>query len=194
MTETTNFGKAFGPQPWVLPQPVLVIGTYDGQGKPNAMNAAWGGQWDRGEIVISLGSHATTDNLKGNPEFSVAFATEATMVAADYVGLASGREVADKMERAGWTAERAPHVDAPVFREFPMTLECRAKRKIDESEDGYCLVAEIVDTLCGEEWLDAGGKPDVERMGLITYDPVHHAYIRLGKTVGKAFSDGRKLG
>lgn len=186
--------KTFGPQPWILPQPVLVIGTYGRDGRPNAMTAAWGGQWDRGEIVVSLGAHATTDHLAGNPEFTVAFATEETMVAADYVGLASGRDTPDKMERAGWTAGKAPHVDAPVFREFPVTLECRAKRKIDESEEGFYLVADIVDILCGDEWLDADGKPDVERMGLITYDPVHHAYIRLGKTVGKAFADGKQLG
>ena len=55
--------KSFGSKPWILPQPVLIIGTYDMYGKPNAMNAAWGGQWDNGEIMISLGSHATTDNL-----------------------------------------------------------------------------------------------------------------------------------
>ena len=40
---------------------------------------------------------------------------------------------------------------------------------------------------------DKDGKPDVEKMGLITFDPVHHTYIQLGKTVGKAFSDGKQL-
>ena len=54
--------KSFGPKPWMLPQPVLIIGTYNADGTPNAMNAAWGGQWDRGEIMISMGSHATTEN------------------------------------------------------------------------------------------------------------------------------------
>ena len=37
------------------------------------------------------------------------------------------------------------------------------------------------------------GKPDVEKMELITFDPVHHTYIQLGKTVGKAFADGAQL-
>jgi flavin reductase (DIM6/NTAB) family NADH-FMN oxidoreductase RutF len=46
--------KSFGSKPWVLPQPVLIIGTYDKEGKANAMNAAWGGQWDMHEIMISL--------------------------------------------------------------------------------------------------------------------------------------------
>ena len=75
--------KDFGPKPWLLPQPVLIIGTYDGQGHPNAMNAAWAGQWDMHEIMISMGAHATTDNLNHNGEFTVAFATKETLVSAD---------------------------------------------------------------------------------------------------------------
>ena len=59
--------KSFKPAAWLLPQPVLIIGTYDKAGKANAMNAAWGGQWDNHEIMISLGSHATTENLAEIP-------------------------------------------------------------------------------------------------------------------------------
>ena len=185
--------KSFKSTAWILPQPVLIIGTYDKNGKSNAMNAAWGGQWDMHEIIISLGSHATTDNLAENPEFTVAFATKDTMIASDYVGIVSGRNTPDKMEKAGLTVEKAPNVNAPVFKEFPMTLECRVKQKIDESETGYYLVAEIVNILCDEKYLAEDDKPDVEKMELITFDPVHHTYIQLGKTVGNAFSDGKQL-
>ena len=171
--------KSFKSTAWILPQPVLIIGTYDKNGKPNAMNAAWGGQWDMREIIISLGSHQTTDNLAENPEFTVTFATADTMIASDYVGIV--------------TVEKAPNVNAPVFKEFPMTLECRVKQKIDESETGYYLVAEIVNILCDEKYLAEDGKPDVEKMELITFDPVHHTYIQLGKTVGNAFSDGKQI-
>lgn len=121
------------------------------------------------------------------------FATAETMVASDYVGIVSGRDTPDKMEKAGWTVEKAPNVNAPVFKEFPMTLECRVKQKIDESETGYYLVAEIVNILCDEKYLAEDGKPDVEKMELITFDPVHHTYIQLGKTIGHAFSDGKQL-
>lgn len=185
--------KSFKSNAWMLPQPVLIIGTYNNEGKPNAMNAAWGGQWDMREIMISLGSHATTDNLKENDEFTVAFATTQTLVAADYVGIASGRNTPDKMERTGWTIEKAPNVNAPLFKDFPMTMECRVKEKIDETDGGYNLVAEVVNILCDEKCLAADGNPDVEKMGIITYEPVHHTYIELGKTVGKAFADGKQL-
>ena len=35
--------KNFGAKPYLYPQPVMIIGTYDENGNANAMNAAWGG-------------------------------------------------------------------------------------------------------------------------------------------------------
>lgn len=67
--------KSFESKAWVLPQPVLIIGTYDSEGKANAMNAAWGGQWDNHQIMISMGSHKTTENLNLCGDFTVGVAT-----------------------------------------------------------------------------------------------------------------------
>ena len=44
-----------------------------------------------------------------------------------------------------------------------------------------------------ENYLGEDGKPQVEKMNLITYEPVHHGYVVLGERVGDAFSDGKKL-
>lgn len=185
--------KSFKAQSWMLPQPVLVIGTYDKNGRPNAMNAAWAGQWDATEIMISMGSHATTENLNLNGEFTIAFATKETMVAADFVGLVSAKNVSDKIAKTGWYVEKSVNVNAPVFTDFPMTLECRINQKLEESETGYYIVAEIVNILVDEKYLAADGKPDVEKMNLITYEPVHHGYVQLGNRVGDAFSIGNQL-
>jgi flavin reductase (DIM6/NTAB) family NADH-FMN oxidoreductase RutF len=35
--------KSFGAKTLVFPTPVWVVGTYDREGKPNVMSAAWGG-------------------------------------------------------------------------------------------------------------------------------------------------------
>jgi len=83
--------------------------------------------------------------------------------------------------------------ERPVFTDFPMTMECRILRKIDESEEGYYIVAEIVNILVDEKYLGEDGKPDVSKMGLITYEPVSHGYVALGERVGNAFADGKKL-
>ena len=185
--------KSFGQKPWMLPQPVLIIGTYNSDGTPNAMNAAWGGQWDSKEIMISMGSHATTENLACCNEFTVAFATKETMVASDFVGIVSAKNDSKKMQKTGWSAIKSEHVNAPVFTDFPMTLECRILRKIDETEEGYNIVAEIVNILVDEACLGEDGRPDVEKMQLITYEPIHHGYLELGRRVGNAFSDGKRL-
>lgn len=177
----------------MLPQAVAIIGTYDADGTPNAMNAAWAGQWDQNEITISLGTHATTDNLRRCPDFTLAFATVETMKAADYVGVVSGRKQHDKIARTGWNAVKASRVEAPLFDCFPMTMECRIMEKINDTEGGFNLVAEILNIVCREEYLAADGNPDVEKMHLITYDPVHHGYIALGSRVGQAFHDGLEL-
>ena len=185
--------KSFGQKAWVLPQPVLIIGTYNSDGTPNAMNAAWGGQWDAKEIMISMGAHATTENLARCPEFTVAFATRDTMVASDFVGIVSAKNDPEKMQKTGWQIVKAENVNAPVFANFPMTLECRILRKIDETEEGYYIVAEIVNVLVDEKYLATDGKPDVESMQLIAYDPVHHGYMLVGERIGNAFADGKKL-
>lgn len=185
--------KSFKPKAWFLPQPVMIIGTYSPDGTPNAMNAAWGGQWDENEIMISMGKHATTENLNHCPDFTVAFATESTMVAADYVGLVSAKAHPDKMDRTRWENNRSENINAPVFTVFPMTLECRIKEKLYESPTGYYIIGEIINILCDEAYIAEDGKPDVEKMGLISFDPVHNGYIRLGHRVGGAFSSGLAL-
>ncbi|MCM1033007.1 MAG: flavin oxidoreductase [Odoribacter sp.] len=185
--------KNFSAKAWLLPQPVLVIGTYNENGSPNAMNAAWAGQWDYKEIMISMGKHATTENLNRCPDFSVAFATVDTMVAADYVGIVSGAKEPGKVEKTGWKALKSTCIEAPIFDVFPMTLECRVKEKLYESESGYYIIAEIINIICDERYIAEDGKPDVEKMKLITFDPIHDGYIALGSKVGNAFKDGFDL-
>ena len=177
----------------MLPQPVIVIGTYDADGTPNAMNAAWAGQWDANEMMISMGSHATTDNLRRCPDFTVAFATTDTMVAADYVGIVSGKKEHDKIAKTGWKWTKGENANAPIFQCFPMTMECRIKEKLYESETGCYIIADILNIVCDEACLAEDGKPDVEKMKLISFDPIHNGYVALGARVGNAFRDGQAL-
>ena len=96
-----SFEKGF-----FAPLPVLIIGTYDANGTPDAMNAAWGGQIGMTQISVSLSSsHKTTANIRLNREFTVAFATAEQIAACDYVGVASGNKVGNKLEKCGFTCE-----------------------------------------------------------------------------------------
>ena len=182
--------KNFGKQTWMYPLPVLIIGTYDEDGKPNAMNAAWGGIYDTNEVIICLSAdHKTTQNIKAKGAFTLSIADAAHTAAADYVGIASGNDTSDKMERAGFTTTKAEHVDAPIINELPMTLECRLKKI---GEDGN-IIGEIVNVSADESILGDDGNISPEKLAPIAFDPVGNAYHKLGERVGEAFSDGTKL-
>lgn len=83
--------KNFGTKFWFYPLPVLVIGTYDENGNPDAMNAAWGGLYDADKVVLCLSAgHKTTKNIQAKGAFTVNFADGAHAVSADYVGMKKG--------------------------------------------------------------------------------------------------------
>ena len=98
--------KNFGAKPFLYPQPVMILGTYDENGKANAMNAAWGGIVGANEIIVDLSAHKTTDNIIKNKAFTVGVADLEHLVACDYVGIVSANKEADKMKKAGFTTEK----------------------------------------------------------------------------------------
>ena len=183
--------KNFGSKPILYPMPVFIIGTYDENGVPDAMNAAWGGLSEENEITICVSDdHKTTQNFIARGAFTVSIADVENVVAADYVGIVSANDVENKIEKAFWHAEKSEFVDAPLFVELPMVLECRVKSYDKES----CrLIGEIVNVSADERIIGEDGKIDLEKYHPITYDPVHHTYRTLSAPVGKAFSDGLKL-
>lgn len=181
--------KNFGVKPWVYPQPVLIIGTYDADGNPDAMNAAWGGQYGNNQVMLALGSHKTTENIRAKGAFTVSFATSSQVIASDYVGIVSANDDPDKMKKSGFTMTKSEFVDAPVINELPLTLECKLAKF---NEDGK-VIGEIVNVSADESILDADGNIDAGKLDAIIFDPANAAYLRLGEKVGDAFRDGAKL-
>lgn len=182
--------KNFGQNTWFYPLPVLIVGSYDENGKADAMNAAWGGIYDRNHVILCLSAgHKTTQNIKAKGAFTVSFADAAHVVEADYVGLVSANKVDDKLEKAGFHTTRSQFVDAPVIEELPMTLECRL---VKVNEDGN-LIGEIVNISAEERILDEDGNIDPAKLQAISFDPANNAYLKLGEKVGNAFGDGTAL-
>ena len=170
--------------------PVLIIGTYDEKGTPNAMNAAWGGIYDTNQVMVCLADdHKTTENIKATGAFTVSFATTKTVVPCDYVGIVSANDVPDKFAKAGFHAVKSEHVNAPIIEELPMAVECKL---IKFNEDGICI-GEIVNVSADESVLDENGKVDAKKLNPIIYDSGTHAYWSFGEKVGQAFSDGKKI-
>ena len=182
--------KNFGKQTFMYPMPVLIIATYDENGNPDAMNAAWGGIHDTNQIGICLDqSHKTTKNIKARRAFTVSMATADFVKECDYVGIVSGNTEPDKIKKAGWTVSKSEFVDAPVINELPMVLECEVAQMSDDSD---YIVGNIINVSADESVL-SDGKIDAAKLQPICYDPVSHNYNVLGQIVGKAFSDGKAL-
>ena len=182
----TNFGK----QTYMYPMPVLIIATYDENGTPDAMNAAWGGIHDTNQIGICIDpSHKTSKNLLKKKAFTVSMADAAHTTACDYVGIASGNTEPDKIKKAGFTVTKSEFVDAPVINELPMCLECEM---VSYDTSTGCMVANIINVNADDSIL-TDGKIDPSKLRPITYDPVNHKYLTLGEVAGTAFSDGKKL-
>ena len=183
--------KNFGPKPAVYPMPVFIVGTYNSDGTANAMNAAWGGISEEQEISLCISeTHKTTKNFLERKAFTVSMATVDSLVACDYVGIASGNKTENKAEKAGFHPVKSEFVDAPIFEELPMALECRL---ISYDEESCRLVGEIVNVCAEESILNEAGLVDPAKLRPITFDPMNHTYIALGNVVGNAFRDGKEL-
>lgn len=179
--------QSLGNKPIIYPQPVLIIATYNEDGSANAMNAAWGCVCDYTKVSIIIDrNHHTTKNLLNKKAFTVSIADVERLKESDYFGLASGKDVKDKVKAVGLTYSKSENVDAPIINEYPLTLECKLVSFEDKTER---VIGEVVNTFADESIL-TDGKIDLAKFHPITYDSVNHHYVALGEKVGNAFKDG----
>ncbi|MBR0238202.1 MAG: flavin reductase family protein [Thermoguttaceae bacterium] len=182
--------KNLGVKNLMFPMPVLIIGTYNEDGTPNVMNAAWGGITLEDEITICIDTaHKTWANIAAKKAFTVAFGTASTVKSCDYLGIVSGNKTPDKVAKSGFTTVKSEFVDAPVINELPLVLECTL---VSMNESKCCVVGKIVNCAV-EESAMTDGKPDADKMKPICFDSCAHVYRLMGEVVAKAFSCGAEL-
>lgn len=182
--------KDFGVKNWLFPMPVLMIGTFNDDGTPDMMNAAWGGVTFDDQLTICIDtSHRTWANIARRKAFTVAFGTADTVRQCDYLGIVSGNKNPDKVARCGFTAVKSKFVDAPVVAELPLVMECELL-SMDES---VCRVTGRILNCAVEESVLTDGKPDAEKLKPVCFDTCAHVYRIMGKVVDKAFFCGKEL-
>ena len=181
--------KNFGPEHALVttPQPCVMIATWDKDHNPDVMMAAWAGQYDFRQIVVSMSKHKTTENLELTGAFTVSFADVRTVAESDFLGLVSGNKVPDKVAKAGFTCSPSPNVDAPIIDQYPLTLEC----KVVSWSDGI-LVGEVVN-MSADECILTDGKVDLDKLQPIVFDAAAMTYRAIGEVVGKAWGAGKKF-
>lgn len=176
---------------YMYPLPVLIIGTYDENGVPDAMNAAWGTICDTAQVALVLSAgHKTVKNLLKTKAFTVSMADVKNVLPADFIGVVSANTQPNKLEKTGWHIQKSEFVNAPIIEELPLTLECKL---VSYDTDTEICIGEVVNVSVDEGILDGKGKIDLTKFKPICYDCDGHGYYTLGERVGNAFSDGLKL-
>ena len=182
--------KNFGAKPYSFPQPVFIIASYDEDGTPCAMNAAWCGISEMTEVSMCLSAnHKTTENILKKKAFTISMADVAHVKECDYFGMATGKKVKDKIAAAGLTVTKSDKVDAPIINELAVCMECRL---ISYDEESCIMKGKIVNVSVDESAL-TDGKVDVCKVAPITFDPFNNAYHVVGEKVGDAWGSGKEL-
>lgn len=186
--------NSLGAKTIVPTTPVWVVGTYDIEGKPNVMTAAWGGICCSQPpcIYVSLRKATYTySNIVKRRAFTVSIPSETYVKEADYFGISSGKTV-DKFAKTGLTPTKSDLVDAPYVKEFPLVLECKVI-KIVEIGLHTEFIGEIMDVKADSNVLNEKNLPDIEKLKPIIWNPAEQTYNKVGKPVGQAFSIGKEF-
>jgi len=186
--------KSLGARTMAFPTPVWVVGTYDAEGKPNVMTAAWAAICCSQPPCVSVSLRKATytyGNLLLKKAFTISIPPEAYVKEADYFGIASGKAV-NKFTTSGLTPVKSDLVDAPYVQEFPLVLECKV---IHTLEIGLhtLFVGEILDVKAEEAVLGEKGLPDIAKVKPIIFGPEIRSYHGIGPYLGKAFSIGKEV-
>lgn len=184
--------RSIGAKTLLYPHPVLIVCTYDTEGTPNAMNAAWGGICSSNPPSVAVSvqkSRKTYENLMATQAFTICIPSEKYVAEADFFGIESGKNT-DKIAAAGLTAVKATKVDAPYIEEFPVVLECRVSQTVEIGVHTQ-FIGEIVDVRVDESVLGEDGNPVMEKIMPFIYDSACRTYHGVGPEIAKAFSAGR---
>ncbi len=186
--------RSIGSRTLLYPHPVLIIGTYGPDGRPNAMTAAWGGICSSRPPAVAVSvqkARKTYENLIARREFTISIPSEDYVSEADYFGIVSGRDE-DKFAATGLTPTRSDLVDAPYVGEFPVVLECRLLQTVEIGVHTQ-FIGEILDVKVDENALGSDGKPDIDKIRPFSYDSMRQEYYGFGEVLAKAFSAGREV-
>jgi len=179
----------------LLPSPVLIIGTYGSDGRPNIMNAAWGGIACSRPPCISVSLREATltyYNIREAEAFTVNIPSEKYVKEADFVGMVSGR-TRDKFKETRLTPVKSKLVNAPIVEEFPYALECNLLRQVEVGSHTM-FVGEIVGMVADSEVLSQHQLPDIEKVRPMLWGSFGSmGYYGVGERLGSAFSVGKEL-
>ncbi len=182
-----------GPQKWLYPTPMLLIGAIVDD-KPNFFTVAWCGLVNREPPMVSVAiqhGRYTYRGIQQNLTFSANVPSTDMVREVDYCGLTSGSKV-NKVEVCQFKVFYGKLGNAPLIEQCPINLECTVEHIFDLPTHSL-VIGKIVETHVSESCL-TDGNLDVNKINPIVYMvPPTRQYHAHGKMVAKAFSIGKEL-
>ncbi|MBE6211501.1 MAG: flavin reductase family protein [Rikenellaceae bacterium] len=171
------------PGTMIYPLPAVLVSCGATPEEYNMLTVAWTGTIcsDPAMCYISVRpDRHSYDIIRRTGEFVINLTTEALARATDWCGVKSGKDV-NKWREMGLTPVPATVVNAPLIEESPVSIECRVKQILPLGTHDM-FIAEVVNVVVDEQYLDEKGKFDMVRAGLMAYS--HGEYFTLGKSLG----------
>lgn len=194
----TDIHKSIGPQNFVLPCPIFLVGSYhinnNGEKIPNIMTAAWGCPCSAQPPAIAVavrGSRQTHKDILKHKAFTLSIPDTRILPEVDYCGIFSVAQE-NKFARTKLTPVAAEHVDAPYVQECPVIIELTLIKSCDVGTHTL-YVGEIMDVKIKESALSAEGLPDPKKLDVLAYVPMLREYWGLGDFKAKAFGIGKTI-
>ncbi len=163
--------KQFKPGTMLNPVPTVMVSCGTKDGRSNIITIAWTGIVNSEPPMTYVSvrkSRFSHQLIEQSGEFVINLPSEDMTFAMDYCGVKSGKDV-DKFQTQHLTPVSGDHVSCPMIQEAPVNLECIV-REVREYPSHDMFVAEIVGVHVEEKYLDAKGKLDFGKMGLICYN------------------------
>lgn len=186
--------KSIGAKTILYPTPVLIVGTYDKDGKANGMTAAWGGICCSSPPCVTVSLRKATysyASILESKAYTLNIPSEKYVSEADYFGMVSGKNE-DKFKATGLTPVKSDLVNAPYIQEFPLVLECKLLHTFEIGLHTQ-FVGEILDVKADETVLSDDGVPDIKKVNPILYATAEQEYFGVGNKIGAAFSIGKSI-
>ncbi|MBN1504386.1 MAG: flavin reductase family protein [Candidatus Eisenbacteria bacterium] len=187
--------KSLGAKTLLYPTPVLLVGTYDKDGRPNLATVAWGGICCSQPpcVAVSLREATYTHGcILARRAFTVNVPSADQVKEADFCGMVSGRTV-DKFAAIKFTPVKSTLVDAPYAEEFPLVLECRLSRTVGVGLHTE-FIGEILDVKVDERFVGTDNVPIVQKIRPFAYAPGEQRYYVLGDCIGNGYTEGEAFG
>ena len=175
--------KSFKPGTMIYPLPAVLVSCGATPEEYNVMTASWTGTVCSNPPMCYVSirpERYSYDIIKRTGCFVINLTNKELARATDFCGVRSGRDM-DKFKEAGLTPGKAEVVDAPIVNESPVSIECKV---VDIRPLGShdMFLAEVVNVLVDDKYIDQNDKLDMAAMNLIAY--THGEYFDVSNPTG----------